>query len=172
MKMSCGRTLAFKRMMMMYVITPASGSSCRTTSWSSAAERRKIVHGDHNILSPSFFYSLLASGCLPLVLAFTNSVLRELRYPLLPHQTVHKSLCQLIVIAASISMQYSAMIKSVPVQRSSLQAYINRIGISLALAGNSSHFFPSPRYESGRSNRIFVEEDRRESRPPCVLSLR
>jgi hypothetical protein len=159
---------------MRYVIIPASRSSCRTTSWrSSAAERRKIVHGDHNLLPPSFFSSsLLASGCLPLVLAFTTSVLRGLRYPLLPHQTVHKSLCQLIVNAASISTQYSAMIKSVPDQRSSLQAYIKRIGISVALAGNSSHFFPSPRYESGRSNRIFVEEDRRESRPPCVFSLR
>jgi hypothetical protein len=114
--------------MMKFAITRAWRCSYRTTSWrSSVLEQIKIVHGGSPV-PPLSLSQCSGSGCLTLVLAITTTILKNLRYPLLPHQTVHKALCQLIVNAAALSQKYTAMMKSVPEQKLILQAYIRKIG--------------------------------------------
>lgn len=99
-------------------------------------EQKKINHGNfyYSLFIEFLFiiYSLIIfdyfSGCLPLVLAVATMILRTLHYPLLPHQTVHRSLCQLIGNTSTLLGKYSAVIKNLPEQKNALQTYIRKIG--------------------------------------------
>lgn len=51
-------------------------------------------------------------GSLPIVLVMTTTILRNIRFPLLPHETVHKSLRRLICDASSVSSMYNSIVKS------------------------------------------------------------
>eukprot|EP00602_Paraphysomonas_sp_CaronLab_P000510 CAMPEP_0185020030 /NCGR_PEP_ID=MMETSP1103-20130426/2616_1 /TAXON_ID=36769 /ORGANISM="Paraphysomonas bandaiensis, Strain Caron Lab Isolate" /LENGTH=862 /DNA_ID=CAMNT_0027550669 /DNA_START=103 /DNA_END=2691 /DNA_ORIENTATION=- len=70
-------------------------------------------------------------GSLPLVLAIATSVLRVVRYPLLPHQTVHKPLCQLIGNASSLSSKYSSVLKMKSQNKVEMTAYVRKIDMHL-----------------------------------------
>ena len=63
------------------------------------------------------------------MLAIATSVLRVVRYPLLPHQTVHKPLCQLIGNASSLSSKYSSVLKMKSQNKVEMTAYVRKIGI-------------------------------------------
>lgn len=95
-------------------------------------------------------------GSLPFVLAFATSVLRVLRYPLLPHQTVHTSLCQLIVNASTISSKYSAIAKGKGQSTAEIVGYVKKIGNCLHF---DSLFLIFHRYESCGSDSCTVEEN-------------
>ena len=44
----------------------------------------------------------LPRGCLPMVLAFVSTLLKQVRYPLLPHQTVYRPLARLLSITCRL----------------------------------------------------------------------
>lgn len=72
-------------------------------------------------------------GLLPVILAATTSIMRTLRYPLLPHQRVHKPLCQLLTHATDISAQYALAAKRLPSSdRADMISYTRRIDANLA----------------------------------------
>jgi hypothetical protein len=76
----------------------------------------------------------LPRGCMPLVLHIVTVILRSIRYPLLPHQAVHKSLGQLISNASSLSQKYTAAAKNkTPATKTELTNYIRRIGMYVCL---------------------------------------
>ena len=76
----------------------------------------------------------LPRGCLPLVLGSTAALLRGVRYPLLPHQTVHKPIAHLVSVAARFDAMNFAGSDSTSKQE--LASYKKRIGESEAIAFN------------------------------------
>jgi len=73
-------------------------------------------------------------GCLPIILSTASSILKKVRYPLLPHQTVHVPLGQLI----SFATRYDGLHAS---DKPGMLGYKKRIGAvtSYTTLATSSH---------------------------------
>jgi len=70
-------------------------------------------------------------GSLHLVLVIVTSILRRIRYPLLPHQSVHKPLYQLIRDASSISSMYNSISKSKQSPSRDFATYVKKLDSQL-----------------------------------------
>jgi hypothetical protein len=73
----------------------------------------------------------LPRGTLPLVLGTTSSLLRNVRYPLLPHTIVHKPIVKLISMASRFDALNTGESLSSSAARAELASYKKRIDIGL-----------------------------------------
>lgn len=70
----------------------------------------------------------LPRGTLPLILGIISSLLRSVRYPLLPHQTVHKPIAHLISIAWRFEAFHGEVNRSSSQSPNDIANYRKRIG--------------------------------------------
>lgn len=70
----------------------------------------------------------LPRGCLPLILGQIAILLRNVKYPLLPHQTVHKPIARLISVASRFDALNTSNSSASLTSRQELASYKKRIG--------------------------------------------
>jgi hypothetical protein len=70
----------------------------------------------------------LPRGCLPLILGTLASWIRAVKYPLLPHHTVHKPIARLISTASRFDSRHYSSTNAAPEIKQDLMNYKKRVG--------------------------------------------